>query len=79
MSKVTLYVKDEAVIVRAKRLAKAQGRSVSDLVEQFLSSLGAAPDETPARAPILRQLQATLRRVHVREADYDAYREKKYG
>lgn len=81
MSKVTLYVKDEKVIARAKALARRQGRSVSALVEEFLSSLSAPPRKRALLegAPILRQLQAKLAGVRVDRSDYDAYLEKKYG
>lgn len=80
MSKVTLYVKDEQVIERAKILARKQGRSVSELVEEFLASLSAPPRKrAPVEgAPILRQLQAKLAGVHVDRSDYDKYLEKKY-
>lgn len=80
MSKVTLYVKDEQVIRRAKTLAERQGCSVSAMVEQFLTSwTSASRQREPLRAPLLRQLQARLRGVKVDEREYDLYREKKYG
>ena len=79
MSKVTLYVKDEAVIRRAKALAKQRGESVSEMVKTFLASLTTPRPRLRLRAPVLRQLQARLRGVDVDERDYDVYRESKYG
>lgn len=81
MSKVTLYVKDAQVIARAKVLASKQGRSISELVEEFLSSLSAPPRKRALieGAPILRQIQARLAGAHVDRSDYDKYLEKKYG
>lgn len=80
MAKITLYVKDEATIERAKTFAEKNHTSVSELVEQFLGSLSSERLELEGeRAPILRQLQAALRGAKGRHVDYQSYVEKKYG
>jgi hypothetical protein len=69
MSKLTLSV-DDAVVSRAKRYAKRQGVSVSQMVEAYLAAVsesGApAPRDFP---PILRSLRGSLQR-----GDLETYR-----
>jgi len=59
MSKLTLSV-DQRVVRSAKRYAKAQGTSVSSLVERFLSLLE-RPVQEPGDPPVLRQLRGLLK------------------
>lgn len=75
MQKLTLGI-DKDVIERAKRYARANGTSVSRLVEKMLDIAAApAPDrgETP---PVLSRLRGSLKRGTRR--DYHAYLERKY-
>jgi hypothetical protein len=69
MSKLTLSVND-AVVARAKRHAKRQGVSVSQMVEAYLAAVSesgaASPRDIP---PILRSLRGSLQR-----ADLEGYR-----
>lgn len=75
MTKLTLSV-DERVVVRAKRYARAQGTSVSRLVEKMLD-LAAAPQAPSGDAPVvLARLRGSLKRGSVR--DYQRYLERKY-
>jgi len=75
MAKLTLSV-NERVVERAKRYAKAQGTSVSGLVERMLD-LAAAPRERPGETPrVLAKLRGSLKRGSV--SDYRKYLEQKY-
>lgn len=75
MAKLTLSV-DEGVIERAKAYARAQGTSVSGLVEKLLE-LAATPATAPGRAPaVLTKLRGSLKRGSA--ADYHRYLERKY-
>ena len=75
MSKLTLSV-DEHVVERAKAYARAQGTSVSGLVEKMLdlaATASAGADATPA---VLARLRGSLKRGSAR--DYHRYLERKY-
>lgn len=75
MAKLTLSV-DERVVARAKTYARAQGTSVSGLVEKLLE-LAAAPARGGDAAPaVLAKLRGSLKRADVR--DYRRYLERKY-
>ena len=75
MAKLTLSV-DEHVIERAKVYARAQGTSVSGLVEKLLE-LAATPSGGPGEAPaVLEKLRGSLKRGSAR--DYHRYLERKY-
>jgi hypothetical protein len=75
MAKLTLSV-NVMVVERAKRYARAQGTSVSGLVEKMLD-MAAAPRERPGEAPrVLAKLRGSLKRGSVR--DYRRYLEQKY-
>ena len=75
MAKLTLSV-DERVVARAKTYARAQGTSVSGLVEKLLE-LAATPARGSAAAPtMLAKLRGSLKRADVR--DYRRYLERKY-
>ena len=67
---------DARVVARAKRYARAQGTSVSGLVEKMLD-LAAAPAVADEDAPpVLARLRGSLKRGAVR--DYHRYLEQKY-
>lgn len=60
MAKLTLSV-DERVVSQAKRYARAQGISVSEMVETYLAAVvnpAPMPEDTP---PVLRSLRGVLR------------------
>ena len=62
MAKLTLSV-DERVVSRAKRYARKQGVSVSQIVEAYLEAV-AEPMPAPD-APILRSLRGYLKKADV--------------
>jgi len=75
MAKLTLSV-DERIVERAKVYARAQGTSVSGLVEKLLE-LAATPSGQPGEAPaVLQKLRGSLKRGSAR--DYHRYLERKY-
>lgn len=75
MEKLTLSV-DATVVARAKRYARAQGTSVSALVEKMLD-LAARPATADGDAPpVLARLRGSLRRGSV--VDYRRYLANKY-
>ena len=67
MSKLTLSV-DAGVVSRAKRYAKRQGVSVSEMVETYLAAVAAAPGRrSEDLPPVLRSVQGILKKADVRE------------
>ena len=75
MAKLTLSV-DERVVERAKTYARAQGTSVSGLVEKLLE-LAATPSGRPGETPaVLQKLRGSLKRGAA--GDYHRYLERKY-
>lgn len=75
MAKLTLSV-DERIVERAKVYARAQGTSVSGLVEKLLE-LASTPSGQPGEAPaVLHKLRGSLKRGSAR--DYHRYLERKY-
>jgi hypothetical protein len=75
MPKLTLSV-DSEIAERAKRYAKRQGTSVSQMVESYLAAVTAPiPDEEAT--PILRKLRGILKKKPNIE-DYRRYLSAKY-
>lgn len=75
MAKLTLSV-DERVVERAKIYARAQGISVSGLVEKLLE-LAATPRSRTGDTPVvLGRLRGSLKRGSA--SDYHRYLERKY-
>ncbi len=68
MSKLTLSV-EKSVVSRARRYAKQQGVSVSEMVETYLAAVVAPADKVQRRSPILHALRGSLKK-----ADMEAYR-----
>jgi len=66
MSKLTLSV-DRDVVSRAKRYAKQQGVSVSEMVEAYLSAVVAPSDRGRRDSPILRALRGSLKKADTEE------------
>ncbi len=77
-TKLTLRV-EEAVIRRAKALAKNKGKSVSQMVSEYFTVLGAAHSEGPeSLTPLVRSLKGVLRSAKVDREDYRRHLEDKY-
>jgi antitoxin component of RelBE/YafQ-DinJ toxin-antitoxin module len=74
VSKLTLNV-DEQVVSRAKRYAKKQGVSVSEMVETYLATV-ARPVEREINTPVLRALRGTLKKARL--DDYRRHLASKY-
>jgi len=64
MAKLTLSV-DERIVARAKRYAKQQGVSVSQMVEAYLEAVAEPTSAVAQDAPILRSLRGFLKRANV--------------
>ncbi len=89
MAKLTLSV-DEAVVERAKEVARRRGTSVSALVERFLDALARPGDGAGGRGteaslpprpplpPITARLAGLLRGARVERESYRRYLEQKY-
>lgn len=75
MTKLTLSV-DERVVARAKRYARAQGTSVSQLVEKMLDLAAAQSERATGAPPVLSKLRGSMPRGTIR--DYQRYLEQKY-
>ena len=77
MSKLTLNI-DEAVVSQAKKYARENGVSISELVEEYFRALTAAEEEE-AKAkdlPILRMVRGKLNRADPQ--DYRRHLAEKY-
>jgi uncharacterized protein DUF6364 len=75
MSKLTLSV-EKTVVSRARRYAKQQGVSVSEMVEAYLAAVVAPPGTGLRDAPILHSLRGSLKKADVEE--YRSHLLKKY-
>jgi hypothetical protein len=76
MSKLTLSV-DPAVISSAKRYAKEQGMSISEMVEVYLNAVSRPPQPQGANAaPVLRALRGSLKKASLE--DYRRYLARKH-
>jgi hypothetical protein len=76
MSKLTLSV-EKSVVSRAKRYAKQQGVSVSEMVEAYLAAIAAPPQRPgPRDSPILHSLRGSLKKANIEE--YRSHLVKKY-
>ena len=73
--KLTLSVNPQ-VIEAAKRYAADHGTSVSELVENFLAAVVAAPQDRPS-TPVLDRLRGSLREGDPKE--YYRYLAQKYA
>ena len=75
-TKLTLRL-DEALIERAKSLARLRGKSVSQLVSDYFNALdgGGRGDEM---TPTVRALRGALRGAKLDRSDHRKHLEKKY-
>jgi hypothetical protein len=81
-TKLTLRIDDE-LIERAKSYSQRTGKSVSQLVSDYIRMLpepGRAPStkKEPLLTPIVRSLKGSLRGAKVDEEDYRRHLEDKY-
>jgi len=66
VAKLTLSV-EKSVVARAKRYAKREGTSISEMVETYLAAVASPPGRRDS--PILHSLRGSLKK-----ADLEAYR-----
>ncbi|HTQ79470.1 MAG TPA: DUF6364 family protein [Thermoanaerobaculia bacterium] len=77
-TKLTLRI-DEELIGRAKAYSKVSGKSVSQIVADYLALLpGESGEEGVRLTPIVRSLRGLLRGADVDESDYRRHLEDKY-
>ena len=74
MAKLTLSV-DSSVVSRAKRYAKQQGVSVSQMVEVYLASVS-EPPAVAEMPPLLRSVRGILKKADVEH--YRKHLSRKY-
>lgn len=69
-TKLTLTI-DKSVIEQAKKYAKAQGRSLSNLIEDYLKTVSGKPKEENdlELSPLIKSLLGSVK-VPENEADY---------
>ena len=82
-TKLTLRM-EKALIERAKRYARARGKSVSRLVADYFALLDTSPGVPPAveeerLPPISRSLLGSLSGAELDEADYHRHLEEKHS
>ncbi|MBN1450463.1 MAG: hypothetical protein JW963_05555 [Anaerolineales bacterium] len=71
---------DEQVVRSAQAYAKQQGKSVSQIVTEYLARLEAQAEKTPQPLPPLTQsLRGVLRGRNLDEQDYRHYLEEKHA
>ncbi|MBM3811744.1 MAG: toxin-antitoxin system protein [Acidimicrobiia bacterium] len=66
MSKLTLSV-DDQVITSAKRYAKRQGISVSQMVESYLAAVANVASQDRRDTPVLRSVRGSLKKADQQE------------
>ena len=76
-TKLTLRL-DEQLIERAKGEAEKRGKSVSQMVAEFFSSLGRASTSHPEYPPRTASLLGVLRKKATAESDYKRHLREKY-
>ena len=58
-TKLTLSI-DDSVIIKAKKYAKIKGKSLSDIVENYLSSITAKEDKSDEISPKILKLMGSI-------------------
>jgi hypothetical protein len=76
-TKLTVRVEKE-LIEAAKRYAREQGVSLSELIEAYLRTLAVTQDEIAGRAPVLQRLSGILP-AEASLDDYHQHLREKYG
>lgn len=69
---------DEALVLRAKSEAKQRGKSVSQMVGEFIDSLGTPKSIKQELPPITASLIGLLKGRRASESDYKKYLREKY-
>ena len=78
-AKLTLEL-DQRLIERAERFAKASGKSVSELVADYLAQLGQRSElDEETLPPITRSLSGILEGVELDEAEYYRHLARKHS
>ncbi len=69
---------EQELLERAEAFSRKTGRSVSEIISDYLQRLP-EPSEKPAHgAPIVKSLRGALRGSGLTEEDYHRYLERKY-
>ncbi len=82
--KLTLSINDE-IVKKAKRISQYRGKSVSKIIEEFISSL---PEKEPKKTSSIREISNMLKngtaipenidyKQFIREKRYQEYEEKR--
>ena len=69
---------DEALVLRAKAEAKNRGKSVSQMVGEFIDSLSATKPIKQNLPPVTASLVGLLKGRRVSESDYQKHLREKY-
>ena len=70
---------DKALVQRAKSEAKRRGKSVSQMVSEFIDSLGTSKSSKRILPPVTASLLGVLKGRRVSEKDYKKHLREKYG
>lgn len=77
-TKLTLRL-DDALIAHAKRYAKNEGKSISQIVSDYFRAIPDRPDKKMRHiGPITTQLRGCLKGKDIDRKDYREHIEKKY-
>jgi hypothetical protein len=76
-TKLTLRL-DDSLIRRAKKMANRRGKSVSQMVSDYFSSLEGSK-ASPELSPLTQSMLGSLKEKKVSEQDYMSYLEKKHS
>lgn len=76
-TKLTLRM-DEALVRRAKAEASRRGKSVSQMVGEFVASLGSPKQDEQKLPPITASLVGVLKGHRVSESDYKRHLREKH-
>ena len=77
-TKLTLRM-DELLVRRAKTEAKRRGKSVSQMVSEFIDCLGTTGQGQQDLPPVTASLLGLLKGRRISEADYKKHLQDKYG
>ncbi|MDA2920532.1 DUF6364 family protein [Desulfobacterota bacterium AH_259_B03_O07] len=75
--KLTLRI-DEKLIVKAKRIAKRSGKSVSKMIADYFKTLDEKTLNEANLPPITKSLQGIIKKTNIHKEDYKKYLEDKY-
>ena len=76
-SKLTLRM-DDRLIHRAKKIAAKNGKSVSQMVSDYIAGFELTKSENGELTPLVKSLKGVLRGKKIDRADYFRYLEEKY-